>query len=279
MTNANINTDSKVVNLHYTDRCNYLCRFCHCRFQKTPLGMDDWKKIIDNIASGIPVRRFNLAGGEPLAGEYIQKMIDYIEGKGIECSIITNGSLLTPDFIRSNQGKLQMIGISIDGLDDEDNRRIGRIDRHGNTLSNERLLELARAIHAAGMRLKINTVVNAVNCQKDFSPLIQCLMPDRWKLLRMLHYENANDNGRNLMVTDEEFQTFAKRHQHLHPVVEDTADMVNSYIVVNPQGRILTNSAVRFQATESLVNHPFRDEFIKVSFDENAYQKRYKSAS
>ena len=81
------------------------------------------------------------------------------------------------------------------------------------------------------------------------------------------------------MVTDEEFQAFAKRHQHLHPVVEDSADMVNSYIVVNPQGRILTNSTVRFQATESLVNHPFRDEFMKVSFDENAYQKRYKSAS
>ena len=278
MTEANSNPDSKVVNLHYTDRCNYRCRFCHCRFQKTPLAMDDWRKIIDNISSGISVRRFNLAGGEPLAGEYVQEMIDYIAARGIDCSIITNGSLLSPDFIVRNRGKLQMIGISVDGLDYADNSQIGRIDHDGRELSKDRLAELAKAVHAAGIRLKINTVVNAVNCRKDFAPLIQQLAPERWKLLRMLHYDHANDIGLNLMVSDEEFWGFVSRHRHLHPVVEDGDDMVNSYIVVNPQGRILTNSSVRFDATESLVNHPFREEFSKISFCEESYQKRYQTA-
>ena len=277
MSNTISNNQAKVINLHYTDRCNYRCRFCHCRFQKTPLSMDDWKKIIDNISHDIPVKRFNLAGGEPLAGEYIEDMIDYIAKKGIDCSIITNGSLLTQDFINRNRGKLQMIGISVDGLDYADNRQIGRIDRYGHDLPVERLVELANAIHNAGIKLKINTVVNAVNCQKDFAPLIQTIMPERWKLLRMLHYDKANDIGLNLMVTDEEFQNFVQGHQYLHPVVEDSEDMVNSYIVVNPQGRILTNSSVRFQATESLVDHPFLEEFAKISFSETAYQKRYKN--
>ena len=266
---------SKVVNLHYTDRCNYHCRFCHCRFQKTPLSMEDWRKIIDNIASSIPVRRFNLAGGEPLAGEYIQQMIVYIASLGIGCSIITNGSLLTPKFIEQNQHKLQMIGISIDGLDYQDNLQLGRLDIHGRELTKERLIELATCIHSAGIKLKINTVVNAVNCRKDFAPLIDRIRPDRWKLLRMLRYEHANDAGAPLTITDEQFHVFVARHLHLHPVVEDTEDLVNSYIVVTPQGCLITNSSERFRATESLVSHPFLEEFAKVSFSEETFQKRY----
>ncbi len=77
MQNVNCTKKSKVVNLHYTNHCNYRCRFCHSHFQKTPLTFDDWKTIIDNIMAGMDVERFNLAGGEPLAGEYIQDMIDY----------------------------------------------------------------------------------------------------------------------------------------------------------------------------------------------------------
>ena len=114
---ANNVTKAKVVNLHYTNHCNYRCRFCHSHFQKTPLTFDDWKIIIDNIMDGLDVERFNLAGGEPLAGEYLQELIDYIAAKKVKCSIITNGSLLTEGFIRKNSRKLSMIGISVDGLD------------------------------------------------------------------------------------------------------------------------------------------------------------------
>ena len=278
MTDANSNPDSKVVNLHYTDNCNYQCRFCHSRFQQNALSLADWKIIIDNISNDIHVEQFNLAGGEPLAGGYVQPLIDYIAGKGIDCSIITNGSLLTPEFIRNNRGKLQMIGISVDCLDYDDNKLIGRVDIHGRELSRERLSELAKAIHAAGIKLKINTVVNAVNCRKDFTPLIQSLKPERWKVLRMIRYDHANNSGLNLMVTDEAFLDFANRHRHLHPVVEDSDDMLGSYIVVNPHGCILTNSSDPYQSTESLVNNPFREEFAKVYFRESAYRKRYQDA-
>ena len=100
--------------------------------------------------------------------------------------------------------------------------------------------------------------------------------PDRWKLLRMLHYENANDNCESLQISDRQFNDFAARHRHLNPVVENREDMVNSYIVVAPQGGIITNSSIRFEMTNSLVDHPFNAEFAKVSFSEAAFQKRYR---
>ena len=70
------------------------------------LSLDDWKKIIDNIVCDVQVKRFNLAGGEPLAAPYVQGMIDYIHACGVDCSSITNGSLLTPGFVRRNSESL-----------------------------------------------------------------------------------------------------------------------------------------------------------------------------
>ena len=69
--------DGLVINLHFTDACNFRCKFCHSHFEKTHLSLDNWKKIIDNIMNDVKVKRFNLAGGEPLAAPYIQQLIDY----------------------------------------------------------------------------------------------------------------------------------------------------------------------------------------------------------
>ena len=267
--------NAKVVNLHYTNLCNYRCRFCHSHFQKTPLSFDDWKHIIDNIMDGLAVERFNLAGGEPLAGEFIQDLIDYIAAKNVKCSIITNGSLLTGDFIKKNSRKLSMIGISIDGLDHRQNTLLGRVDKKGTDLSREHLENLADAIHKAEIKLKINTVVNAINYQDDFDQIIKSLAPERWKLLRMLHFDNANEAGKSLMVSDEAFNDFVSRHKHLHPIVEDKNDIVNSYIVVTPEGRLINNANEHYSMTESLLTHPFAEEFAKIPFSEIAYWKRY----
>ena len=246
--------NGKVINLHYTDICNYRCRFCYARFGTTPLSLDDWKKIIDHIVCDVRVKRFNLAGGEPLAAPYVQGMIDYIHACGVDCSIITNGSLLTTEFIRRNAGKISMIGISVDGLSETENRLLGRVDGMGRSLRREDLAEKAAAIHEAGMKFKVNTVVNAVNCGDDFSDLIKEIRPDRWKLLRMIAIEGSNDSGRDLLVSDEQFAAFAERHAALHPVVENTSDIVSAYIVINPHGQLIDNSQGRYQESESLLH-------------------------
>ena len=264
-----------VINLHYTDICNYRCRFCHSRFSKTPLGLEDWKRIIANITRDVNVRRFNLAGGEPLAAPFAQELIDHIHCLGIPVSIITNGSLLTPSWIESNRNKLSMIGISVDALCHEDNCRLGRVNGAGRSLEPTRLVELATMIHAVGIRLKINTVVNRVNCLQDFHDLVAAVRPDRWKLLRMIRIEDANDDADDLLVSDDEFRAFVTRHEDCHPVIEDTKDIVNAYIVVNPMGRLLDNTNHRYHESESLLEHSFGEVFPKIAFDRQAYERRY----
>jgi len=271
--------DGMVVNLHFTDFCNCRCRFCHSRFQRSRLGLAEWEKIIDNITGDLKVRRFNLAGGEPLASPFVQGLINAIHDRGYEASVITNGLLLNHDFITQNIGKLSMIGISVDGVTAEDHKAIGRVNARGESMTGDRFVETARMIHAAGMRLKVNTVVNALNKDKDFSEMLRAAMPDRWKVFRMLLLNGMNDDAADLAVTDGEFRDFVARHQTLSPVVEDSSDIRSSYIVVNPDGKLIDNSSGSSATTDSLVSSRFCDEFAKIGFNFDAYMKRYVQAA
>ena len=129
------------------------------------------------------------------------------------------------------------------------------------------------------MRLKVNTVVNALNKNKDFSEVLRAAMPDRWKVFRMLLLNGMNDDAADLAVTDGEFRDFVARHRAFDPVVEDSSDIRSSYIVVNPDGKLIDNSNGSSATTESLVVSRFRDEFAKIGFNFDAYLKRYVQAA
>ncbi|MBE6376816.1 MAG: radical SAM protein [Lentisphaerae bacterium] len=266
-----------VINLHFTNACNFHCKFCHSRFEKSKLSLQDWKKIIGNIMKGAKVKRFNLAGGEPLAAPYIQELIDHIHSVGVDCSLITNGYLLDSAFIRKNAGKVSMIGISVDGVSRQEDIAIGRADCHGNTLDKNRLIDLADEIHAAGITLKINTVVNALNQHCDFSALIGRLRPERWKILRMICIKDVNDSQTDLQVSDAQFRAFVKRHIDFAPVVEDSADIFHAYIVVDPEGRLVDNSSGAYRMSNPLATNPFDREFDRIGMDFDRYSKRYQS--
>ena len=50
--------------------------------------------------------------------------------------------------------------------------------------------------------------------------------------------------GHELTVTDQEFSAFLDRHQSLQSIIsaENNSDMVESYIMIDPQGRFFQNA-------------------------------------
>jgi len=90
------------------------------------LSLEECIRVIDAINEMKQFTRINLAGGEPMMAHHLQDVIDYVISKGFKCSLITNGSYLTADFVKNNKDKLCMIGISVDSMDDELNKLIGR---------------------------------------------------------------------------------------------------------------------------------------------------------
>ncbi|TDF62223.1 viperin family antiviral radical SAM protein [Cupriavidus sp. L7L] len=136
---------------------------------------------------------------------------------------------------------MTLLGISLDSANKGTNGQIGRLDRRGRQLTPDTLegsLAAARRINPE-FRLKINTVVNALNWDEDMTPLIRRLAPEKWKVLRMLPIVTTD-----LTVSDAQFQAFVRRHfgQGLPMRVEDNADMTESYIMIDPLGRFFQNA-------------------------------------
>ncbi|ROZ80029.1 hypothetical protein EF096_19100 [Pseudomonas neustonica] len=131
------------------------------------------------------------------------------------------------------------------------------------------------AIRERNPTIKLNTVVSRVNWRDDFSDLVTLLRPDRWKILRALPVIDQS-----MTVSDEQFGSFVERHQQRHrriAVVEDNPDMVESYIMVDPQGRFFQNSPcdAGYQCSQPILDVGVAKAFEQVSFDADRFVARY----
>ena len=271
-----------VVNYHITNRCNYHCTYCFGKFngQKDPT-LDDSKKIVENIAlhftqNNITDGRINFAGGEPTLYEHLDKLIDYTSSLGIRVSIVTNGSLLTPERISSWQGKVSCIGISIDSIDCDTNLTIGRCCRN-KVISLSQWGKLAKAIHNCGIDLKINTVVSRLNLDEDLSELYRVLSPKKIKLFQMHLIDGINDQAKPYEIKEREFLTFCDRHKAFDSVIvaEPCGSMENSYLMVNPEGKFQLNNNGSYQTFGDL-NTTSLSEILKTApLDSEKFGSRY----
>lgn len=269
-----------VINFHVTEHCNYRCYFCFAQFMcRDELKLDGAKKVVDNIAEYFKINdikngRINLAGGEPMLIKYLDALIDYIVFKGITVSIITNGSLLSVERVRQMKGKVSMIGLSIDSLNHETNLSIGRSCK-GKTLSKYEVLKIVRAAKECGIKVKVNTVVSKLNVNEDISELYDMGAIDRIKLLQMRVNEGVNDSASKWLLTKREFDDYCKRLLKYNTVDEDDDALNASYIIINPEGNLLTNKGNKHTIVGSLLEKSL-GELIADNFDHKVYSKRYK---
>lgn len=250
-----------VINWHVTEACNYHCRYCYAHWEKrgreiihnhsasTRMLQELWQHFsptnLDN-----PLRRhmdwkgvrLNLAGGEPLLyPDRVSQIVKAAREVGFTASLITNGSELSPKLAQQIAPDLSMLGVSLDSSLPDTNQQIGRQDKHGLVLEIEQLEKAIQAArrHNPNLQIKLNTVVNSLNCREDLSSVVLRLSPHRWKVLRMLPVV-TND----LAVSDSDFFGFVIRHRHLGTTlcVEDNSEMLESYVMIDPNGRFFQNA-------------------------------------
>ena len=253
-------------NLHFTDFCNYKCKYCFIKKDYNELSMDGIKTIIDKIydfsIKNKEEVRINLAGGEPLVSNNIQTIIDYIYQKGLKVSIITNGYYLTDSFIANNKDKIGMIGISVDSLDDKTNINIGRCCGK-RVLAKERLLHIKEIIKSTQIKLKINICCSKANLSEDMTDILYQLKADRVKLLRVMC--DHDDSLRDYELTDDEWNIIKKRYEGIpNTVFEDINDMKTRYIIIDSKGNVSRNNL--HISNNSLLDKSIEDclEAIKV---------------
>lgn len=112
------------VSIFVTQRCNLKCTYC---FPDSPhrkegdIPLDRLFKIIDGLYE-IGARYITILGGEPTLRDDLDKIVDYIAGKGILVDISTNGCLIKK--WQSTIKKLFLVCNSIDG--DEEHHDLNR---------------------------------------------------------------------------------------------------------------------------------------------------------
>lgn len=288
------------INLHILEACNFRCRQCFSKFgTEKLLPVEDWKKIIDNCIAGADVTEFNIAGGEPMLYPGLTELVKYIRSKGVKASLITNGSLMDEEWIKNYSGLYETIGFSVDSLDDETNRKIWRCDRSGKTMPSGRIVELCGLIrkYAPGCRIKINTVVSALNKDEAMSDFIDEIAADRWKILRMKPFQYGSFSNLDIQVSDEEFEEFVERNREKNREKDkedgkeagvETArrevvvepDMKASYVLIDSNGCLLDNAVDEITpvAACDCLREDFAEGLRRLTLDMEKYEARYKLA-
>lgn len=288
------------INWHVTEACNYKCQYCYAKWRDSPsdkeLFNDSEKSealliklydyfnptnLLNSLQSDIKWSnvRLNLAGGEPfLLNSRLVRLVKKAREIGFNVSLITNGSRLTEQYIRELAPYVSCLGISVDSTNDKHNHLIGRFDSKGRVLNTVELssyVKLARQLNP-DIYIKLNTVVNQVNVHSDFSELLKCINPERWKVLRVLPVITDA-----LKVEDAEFQTFVKRHHGFSSIscIEDNSDMTESYLMVDPFGRFFQNDFLNagegYSYSQEILEVGAEEAFNQINFNTGSFTSRY----
>lgn len=233
------------VNYHFTRQCNYKCGFCfHTAKTSYVLPINDAKKGL-LLLKKAGMRKLNFAGGEPfLHPKFIGELAKYCkEDLQVESvSIVTNGSLVRPNFFDSYGSYIDIIAISCDSFNEETNVKIGRgAGRHI-----QHLPAIRRLCDTHGIKFKINTVVNRYNIDEDMNEPIRHLAPFRWKCFQVLVVAGENDsdatlrNANRFVITDDEFKRFCGLHSHNACFVPEPNHLIrDSYLILDEYMRFL----------------------------------------
>jgi len=237
-------------NWHLTDRCNYSCTFC---FMKNLPGIEAdlsrGKEVIATLGK-MGITKLNFVGGEPLLHPNLKDFAALARDGGMTVSIVTNASLLSRDKLLDLKPSVDWIGVSIDSSREEIEAALNR--GHGRHVWNAR--RACNSIKQEGVKLKINTVVTKLNFDEDMRPLIAELRPLRWKVFQMLVIAGQNEEHLSrLAPSKEEFEAFKQINREVTlesgqlPTFEASDDMVDSYLILAPDGSVIKNSHHRYE--------------------------------
>lgn len=251
----NISTQVPSVNFHLWKPCNMKCGFCFATFldvgqDALPHGhlpREESLAVVEALAEA-GFDKINFAGGEPILCPWLPDLIRRAKELEFTTSIVTNGSAITPEWLDRVDGCLDWATVSIDTVDPEKLRRMGRVTRSG-PLSEADYLRVTDMLKQRGIRLKINTVVTKINCNEELAGFIVRAGPERWKLLQALPVRGQNDGlVDRFVVTSEEFARYVTRNRCVESrgivvVPESNELMTGSYVMVDPAGRFFDNVA------------------------------------
>lgn len=184
-----------------TDQCNFRCRYCMPEeiFGRNYAFLPAEKLLtfeeivrLTRIFTALGVEKVRITGGEPLMRKELPKLIMMIQSVvGVkDIAMTTNGALLAEAASSLKEAGLHRVTVSLDSLDD---RRFGQMNGRGYPAS--QVLEGIQAAAGAGMKVKVNMVVQKGINDQDVLPMAKYFR-EQGHTLRFIEYMDVgNTNG------------------------------------------------------------------------------------
>ncbi|MFA0822729.1 MAG: viperin family antiviral radical SAM protein [Methanomethylovorans sp.] len=234
------------VNWHVTLKCNYNCKFCYVKKQKSMITeILDAETILSRLHD-LEFEKINIVGGEPLLYPFVYDIIKMAKKMGFVTTLRTNGSLLTSSKIEILSPYLDWIELPLDSNREEIEKELGR----GCGKHIQKILKVSNILKCTDVRLKINTIITQLNCKEDLKPIIGVLNPDKWEILQV---PDINDESSSkFLISNREFLNYQKLNEDIilksgeRPVFTQCRYPVDSYSMLLTSKDILNNSKNRY---------------------------------
>ncbi|MGE4280138.1 MAG: GTP 3',8-cyclase MoaA [Magnetospirillum sp.] len=162
--------------LSVTDRCDLRCTYCMSENptflpRRDILSLEELA-VIGHAFAALGVRKIRLTGGEPLIRHNIVSLVRSLGtlveiGQLDELTMTTNGTLLARHADELAHAGIRRINVSLDTLDPDMFAAITRRQRLDDVLAG------LSAADAAGLKVKINTVIQAGVNEDDLDRMIE----------------------------------------------------------------------------------------------------------
>lgn len=264
----------ETASFHIVKPCNMSCKFCYATFNDMSVLKQIPKEEVYVILERLKnagLQKITFAGGEPFLYRDLLHVLDYAKYLGLTTSIITNGYFLDEKtLIRLKNLRVDWIGISIDSLNSNTNKLIGR-----ESVKPIDYYELVNLINRYDFKLKINTVVNKFNESESMQKFIDFANPARWKIFDTLRVEGQNDKQFDEIKTSwQGFNGFVLNHKHPSMVVENNKAMTGSYLLIDPQGRLFENSEGKHTYSDKLQDNSIEHCLTQINLNREAFINR-----
>jgi radical S-adenosyl methionine domain-containing protein 2 len=227
------------------------------------------------------MKKINFAGGEPfLYPKFLGQLVQYCKEdlKLESVSIVSNGSTITEGWMQQYGSYLDILAISCDSFVEDTNVKIGR----GNGAHINNVFKCRDLCEKYGIKFKLNTVVNAYNWHEDMNEWISKLNPCRWKVFQVLILKGENSgtgndkrDGREFIITDQQFQQFVDRHRSQAALVpESNSKMKDSYLILDEKMRFLNCTGNKKEPSESILDVGVDRALKQSGFDSKMFQNR-----
>lgn len=196
--------------IELTSQCNLKCRHCYMVSDgSTELSTGEIKDIINQLAD-IGTIYLGFTGGEIFSREDLFTLLKYARKKGFVISLLTNGTLITPEMIEEiKKLKPLFFEISLYGVTPDVHDNVTQVKG-----SFEKTMKVIETMHDQGINVKVKTPVMNLNVREseDLSKLC--------KRLGLKHLMDpgilpARDGSRNPVLydlSDEELRIYATKH-------------------------------------------------------------------